>query len=76
MLSDSIACKTISGKNYLVNNTSIECYTKDYNIFSFAFIIPMLLVWVIVIPLIFLYFLNKAKYTHRSQNYSIKKINK
>lgn len=45
-----IACRSIAGKNYVGADLSKECYTSDYYLYLYSFLIPGLILFLIIIP--------------------------
>lgn len=44
--------RKIAGVDYLLGNTRYECYNSDYNSYILPFMVPLLLIWVVLIPLL------------------------
>jgi len=55
------SCRLIGDTEYIKSNVNKECYTSEYNIYSLAFILPILLTVVFLIPYFMYYSLSKKK---------------
>lgn len=48
-----VACRTIADDDYISANLSYYCYDNNYFTFAFSMILPSLILWIAIIPLIF-----------------------
>jgi hypothetical protein len=55
-----VSCRDLGGKRYIVANVANECYTSSYWGYSLGFVIPSIIIWVLLIPLLMLRGLRKA----------------
>ncbi|EAS01067.2 transmembrane protein, putative (macronuclear) [Tetrahymena thermophila SB210] len=55
------SCRFISGENYIKADVSQICYTNTHIGWMVFYILPTLLVWIVLIPLFFLYNMHKGK---------------
>ncbi|EAR94846.3 transmembrane protein, putative (macronuclear) [Tetrahymena thermophila SB210] len=53
VLIQSLSCREISSKLYIIQEMQYECYTNQHNRIIFYLIGPLLLIWFILIPFIF-----------------------
>lgn len=74
MILEVIACKNISGIDYLLGNTRFQCYNNDYNNYTLPYMLPLLLLWVFLIPL--LIFLSLRKLNNTKAQKQIRKLKK
>ncbi|KAL4450791.1 hypothetical protein ABPG74_011633 [Tetrahymena malaccensis] len=55
------SCRFISGENYIKADVSQICYTSTHIGWVLFYILPTLMVWIVLIPLFFLYNMYKGK---------------
>ncbi|KAL4476721.1 hypothetical protein ABPG73_007382 [Tetrahymena malaccensis] len=56
----ALSCRKIGDKKYQITNILIQCDDESYLQFSYSFVLPNLLFWILA-PLVQLYFLRKEK---------------
>ncbi|EWS76085.1 transmembrane protein, putative (macronuclear) [Tetrahymena thermophila SB210] len=65
-----LSCRQIGDTLYILNNTTYECNTKSYKFYSISFVLPFLILWVLILPLLLLIYIlkNKVKLDNLSIN--------
>ncbi|EAR87180.2 transmembrane protein, putative (macronuclear) [Tetrahymena thermophila SB210] len=56
-----LSCRQVGDTNYILSNVSFVCYSREHQFYILALIIPMLLLWVFIIPAIFFFLLRRNK---------------
>lgn len=51
MILEAMACRDIGGEDYILSNTSIKCFDNSYNTYTYNLLLPILLIWVFIIPI-------------------------
>ncbi|KAL4464514.1 hypothetical protein ABPG73_018414 [Tetrahymena malaccensis] len=67
------SCRTIGDTNYIKANVSLECYSQQHISYLLQLILPVLALWVIIIPLLFfakLYYNRESIYVKSSLKYA------
>ncbi|EAS07524.2 transmembrane protein, putative (macronuclear) [Tetrahymena thermophila SB210] len=59
ILLSTISCKEIDNKMYIATDLTFQCYTNKHVLYVGTMVIPGLLLWIFVIPLVILYLLKK-----------------
>lgn len=47
-----LSCRKIGIRSYILSDITFECYSAVHVFFIFLFLIPLLFIWVIVIPFV------------------------
>jgi len=47
-----ISCRQIGEDFFILNNVSVECYTEQYNSYTYGLVVPFLLLWILGFPVI------------------------
>lgn len=69
-----MACREIDGISYILNEVSLECYTDQYNKYTYGFLFPLLFVWAFGIPGFMLYNLKSIADKNIQRNNYLQKI--
>ncbi|EAR91473.2 transmembrane protein, putative (macronuclear) [Tetrahymena thermophila SB210] len=56
-----LSCRQIGDTQYILSNVSFVCYDKEHYFYALVMVIPMLLVWVLILPGILFMSLRKNK---------------
>lgn len=56
-----VSCRKIGSKSFTHNDSSYECYTNEHIRFSLYIVLPGMLIWIAIIPLVILRSLMKNK---------------
>ncbi|KAL4436221.1 hypothetical protein ABPG74_018205 [Tetrahymena malaccensis] len=66
-----LSCRQIGQTKYILANMNYECSTETYNFYSLILVIPSLIVWVIIFPLILFLQIYISKKRHTLQNIQV-----
>lgn len=47
-----VSCRKIGDANYILANVSYKCDEEEYNKYTYSLVIPLLFLWMMVIPLV------------------------
>lgn len=67
-----ISCINLANKDYILYSKSYECFTADYYYYSYNLVLPILILWVVIIPLYFFSILYKNRNNLDSIDTSLK----
>ncbi|EWS71413.1 transmembrane protein, putative (macronuclear) [Tetrahymena thermophila SB210] len=56
-----LSCRQIGDTNYILSNVSFVCYTHEHYYYAFTLVLPMLISWVIIIPVFLFLVIKKNK---------------
>ncbi|EWS75586.1 transmembrane protein, putative (macronuclear) [Tetrahymena thermophila SB210] len=46
-----MSCRTIGDTDYILSNVSFECYTEEHKYYTLILMFPLLLLWVLILPI-------------------------
>ncbi|EWS75587.1 transmembrane protein, putative (macronuclear) [Tetrahymena thermophila SB210] len=56
-----LSCRQIGDTKYILSNVSFVCYTEQHFYYAFVLLLPLLLMWVVILPLILFLALKRNK---------------
>ncbi|EAR87182.2 transmembrane protein, putative (macronuclear) [Tetrahymena thermophila SB210] len=56
-----LSCRQIGDTKYILSNVSFVCYTSQHYLYALSLVVPMLLVWVFILPGILFFLLRRNK---------------
>lgn len=65
------SCRLISGEYYISANVAMKCYTAQFYHYLYFFMLPLLLMWVILIPGLVYHRIRKAAFQKRLQTFAV-----